>query len=175
MQKTDSKIIAGTAIILMIFLHLLAGDMYPRKSIMIDDSIITSIAQFGKICVSLFAFISGYGLWKIYQSQMGPIKLTGINFIQKTAKIIFIRIKKFLIVYWPICLLGAIIKVIYEHEFSLIELLKNAIGKSWSYNYTWWYVRYYIIMLAFIYPCALIIIRQLRKIQGGGIHVRYFC
>lgn len=67
MARDESKALSGIAILLMIALHVLAGSMYTDKSIIFPDEMITFGATFGKVCVSIFAFISGYGLTYSYK------------------------------------------------------------------------------------------------------------
>lgn len=52
--KANSVEMYGIAILLMVFHHLFKSYIGP--------SAIQTIAYFGKICVAIFAFISGYGL-----------------------------------------------------------------------------------------------------------------
>ena len=72
MSKTDSGALKGTGILIMLFHHLfLAGrfDGFEISFWPFSAAQITHIASFCKICVSLFAFISGYGLILSYRRE----------------------------------------------------------------------------------------------------------
>lgn len=67
--KEDTKIIKGIAIILMLIHHLwgfpdriIGGEL--KHILNIDGkSIISLIGAYGKICVSIFFFLGGYGIY----------------------------------------------------------------------------------------------------------------
>lgn len=131
MTKYYSKLLYGIAILLMMFLRVAAGNMFSVKSLFLPDKALTLVAIFGKICVSIYAFISGFGLWKTYE------KLEDKS-IQNLSVVIIKRLVKFWKVYWPICIMVAIEKVIFDP----FEFVKNMIGLSTSYNPACWYVVY---------------------------------
>lgn len=157
MTKYESKIISGIAIILMILLHTTAGSLFNIKSVIFDDTIITSIAMAGKICVSLFAFISGYGLWSQYKNAFydGSDHFNGIEWSKQVHRVI-----GFLLKFWPFVFLGAILKMLFIHEFTFVELIKNMISWDFSYNAAYWYVRYYIFMVLILYPGTVLFYRS---------------
>ncbi len=152
--KDETLIIKGVAIVLMLMHHLFLFDdcIYHGgvKTIfpMINHSLPHFFGRFGKICVSLYFFLGGYGLYEI----------------SKNKKIdILSRIKKLYIEYWKVFLIFVPIGFIFfskqpiytEAEyiskifsnFNLEELIKNFIGVSSSYNGVWWFFKSYIIAL----------------------------
>lgn len=164
MDKQESKMIAGAAIILMILLHAAGGNAFDTKSLLFNNAAITGAARFGKVCVSLYAFISGYGLWiRHKQGRVGEDSSSVIKRIFKIYIAAFKRLFRFYIVYWPFVILGAFLTIVFEQRFAVTELIKNAVGLGWSYNAAWWYVRYYVVMLLFIYPVSIFTYELLLK------------
>ena len=145
LTKEKSNIVYGIAACLMVFHHLFG---FPER---VPDTYIpmfnfgslhmeTIFAYFGKICISLYAFISGYGL-----SQKAKQKSNVFH-------IIINQLKKFYIRYWIVFLIFVpygIIKQIYSVNY--FELFGNWVGLFCSYNAEWWYVKEYIMML-FLFP-----------------------
>lgn len=156
MSKCESKMLAGIAIILMIILHVMAGNLFEHKSILLSDDMITSFARFGKICVSVYAFLSGYGMWTKYMQFNKNLE------IHELIAMILKRIRNFYSFYFPIVVLVAVIKFPKE-GISYVVMLKNIIGLSWSYNAAWWYVRYYLIMVIVLFPVSVLFYQFIMK------------
>lgn len=68
LTKTDSLALKGIAIILMIFHHLFCEtkrfDAYNVSFFPFTQDFVVNVSLMMKICVSIFAFITGYGLFK---------------------------------------------------------------------------------------------------------------
>lgn len=67
-NNNESLKVKGIAIILMVLLHAI---YHAPKGVVVTyaflpQNIVLNVAGMGKICVSMFAFVSGYGLWKSY-------------------------------------------------------------------------------------------------------------
>lgn len=74
LSKHDSTALKGVAILMMLFHHLFRGPwLYDGYKVTFflppDESFWNSIGQYCKICVSIFAFITGYGLYKSFSKQ----------------------------------------------------------------------------------------------------------
>lgn len=152
--KEKSKVVHGVAICLMVFHHLFA---FPERidspyKLIFDFSVLhleTMLAYFGKICVSMFAFVSGYGMTKKRMQ------------IEKGYKLSMMQLKKFYMCYWnafivfvPYGMYKGILKV------QAKEILENLIGFSCSYNAEWWYVKEYVIMLL-VFPSIYSILKYI--------------
>ncbi len=67
--REDTKVIKGLAVILMLIHHLwafpnrIAGDGLVSYLEVFGQSSIQYIGIFGKICVSIFLFLGGYGIY----------------------------------------------------------------------------------------------------------------
>lgn len=77
--REDTKLIKGAAVLLMLMHHLwgfperIAGGELRTLFSVFGKSFILYVGVFGKICMSLFFFVSGYGMYK--SSQNGEFNL----------------------------------------------------------------------------------------------------
>ncbi len=106
------------------------------------------IASFGKVCVAMFLFISGYGY--SFKNE--------ISF-----KYSFDKIKKLYFSYWLVFIIFIPIGFLFVNnnwnDSSPIKLAKNIMGISSDYNGEWWFIRLYV-----VYVLALPIISRLNSI-----------
>lgn len=146
--KTDATFICGIAIILM-FIHHIFGFQEWRlatsKLIPIAEyngcSLELLFARFSKICVSMFAFNTGYSMCvcrEIYTSWQKLLK----------------RIVRFLICYWSVYFLYIIYALISNDTLPTIrQCVFNLIGLKCSPNRFWvnvpfaWYVSFYLFVI----------------------------
>lgn len=145
-SKNDSEIIKCVAICLMVFHHLFAfpGRIAVEYINVFDFSFFhfeTLLSYFGRICISMFVFVSGYGMSKLFFYD------TNTSLLEQYKRTIK-KLWKFYTMYWIIMLVTlpyGFIKGIYK--FELISFIKNVIGLNCSYNAEWWYVWFYIKLL----------------------------
>lgn len=149
--REDTKIIKGMAVTLMILHHLWAfperlpgGELKCLLSVS-GESAIMYLGMFGKICVSLFFFVGGYGMYKTFQEQ-------GVDLFRKL-KGLYLSYWKVFVIFVP---LGFIFfrdyPVYYKSSefcnrfsvFSWDELLKNFLGIYSTYSSEWWFFQSYI-------------------------------
>lgn len=158
-DKEDTKVIKGIAILLMIAHHiwgfpsrLYSGGGFPQTPMIFGEPYYLYIGRFGKICVSIYFFLSGYGICK--SSQKG-----NINILAKLKKLYFSYWKVFLI-FIPIAFLFFSKQEAYCNEvyiytryetFRGAEFLLNFLGLSSSYNLEWWFFLSYVIAI-FTFP-----------------------
>ena len=136
-SKENTLIIKGFAIILMLVHHLWAF-----KSI--DDfngiwnnyaSLLIMVGKSGKICVGMFTFLSGYGLY--YSCCNKNIICYVID-----------RLKKLLVSFWKYALpLLLILLMTGQFVFSLSDFFHNIFMLKSNLNGAWWYLQFYAIML----------------------------
>lgn len=122
MKIRESIELKAFAIMLMFWHHLFGCGTFLSKGIQYDwISCIGSIQMdvlFGKgskLCVPLFAFVSGYGIYKSYILQKNYLKIV---------KLIF----KFLIQYWTVMFIIAIPYLLFFHKFHLKYMIVNLIA-----------------------------------------------
>jgi peptidoglycan/LPS O-acetylase OafA/YrhL len=142
--------IKGMAICLMLWHHL----FYEHAEY---GNLILQTAQFGKVCVSLFLFVSAYGLTVQYGRVCNKP-------IAETLKFQINRLAKFYINYWVIFLIfvpigifvfGRSLCIPYGdgnlHQFKMLVTDFLGINFFQSYNITWWF-NCLIICLYFFFP-----------------------
>lgn len=153
LSRKESSIIQGIAVMLMVYHHLFGfPDRIVSEYVIVSDlsflHIGTILSYFGRICISVFAFCSGYGIYKklssIYENKF-------LANIKNGYVVIFKQAIKFLVRYWMICALfiplGYTLGV---YSFDSISLLKCLIGVAFSYNAEWWYVNTYLTFLIYV-------------------------
>lgn len=109
--KKDSRALKGVAILMMMWHHcFLPGrfEAYRINFFPFQQSQVVNIAVFCKICVSLFTFISGYGLYFAYQKKKAAGEHTG-NWLVK-------RLVKMLSSYWFVVVLSWIVCMIIDRR-----------------------------------------------------------
>lgn len=153
-SREDTKAIKGVAVTLMLMHHLwgfpkriLGGELTYFITVF-GQSSISYLGAFGKLCVSLFFFLGGYGMYKLAQQKRLDITL---------------HIKKLYISYWKVFLIFIPIAFLFFSnqpiyceseeictrfsEFSFQSLFSNFLGFSDSYNSEWWFFRSYIVAI----------------------------
>lgn len=143
-NKHTTSLIKGIAIILMITTHVLGlfsyGSSYYTIGIPAGGGITveTIIGRAADICVYLFAFISGYGLFHSYQDK----DVKSIFFSTLT------KIIQFLLCYWLVIfiLFLPFYAVNQGSNFQFVELIKTMFGHHGFFSYGW-YVYFYLMLL----------------------------
>lgn len=150
----NAKTMKGIAIVLMLMHHLwafpdrLCGGNLKYVLNIFGDSSISYLGMFGKICVSLFFFLSGYGL---YISS----KKKKIDILSKIKKL-FITYWKVFIIFVPIGFLFFSNQIEYcksewvyskYSKFSWEKILCDFFGVTSNLNNEWWFLRSYVFAL----------------------------
>lgn len=147
-DKKNSTLIAGIAMILMLIHHLFNLKLYETNHvipILINNYEVDAyLGKFGKICVGIFAFNTGY----VFFSKP--------NFYDTWNKR-FKRLFKFLISYWILCILFCLYGYcINEPLPTIANFIKNLFGITTGGNiqvtYAW-YVYFYIEIII-LYPIS---------------------
>ena len=154
LSKANSKIIKGLAILLMLIHHLwffperIAGGELKYLFYIMGRSTISILGSFGKICVSLFFFVGGYGIY--IQSKNRSFN------ILKNIKKIYKNYWKVFLIFIPIGYLLFSNQTPYCADekiytnflfFGYNYILANFLGFSSSLNGEWWFLRSYIIAI----------------------------
>ena len=144
MSKKESSFLKGLALILMFWHHLFGCGTFLTNGVYYDykpllGQVDGAFASGCKLCISLFAFASGYGLYKAYYQPQNDYK--------KIADLML----KFLIQYWTIMVLVAIPYLIYFNGFhpqylfvNLFALIHDDVMLYVSLS---WYVKVQILFL----------------------------
>lgn len=165
MTKQESKNIYGLAILLMLYHHLfcvperLGCEYFSLMSFNVFGGISLErrIAWFGKICVALYAFVSGYGLCISFDDGNG----TDIRSdYKKIAERYLCFIRKVGLVYIIFIPLGILIGKQRFHSF--FEFLWCMVWPKSSINGEWWYVNTYTTFLI-LFPLLNAIFKEYKE------------
>lgn len=136
---SESMQLRGLAILLMIWLHCFNKDMTGETYISILPMLggatfpylLTRVAQ---ICVALYCFLSGYGLYLKYPYQKGYISKKGISIVKQ---------------YWFVLVVFAVIGYMFsaQYDFSFSSITSNLLGYDTTWNVTLWFMLPYFILL----------------------------
>ena len=128
---------------------------YPISFEPFSSHTIQYLASFSKICVAMFVFMTGYGMWVSYESQKK--KTTMSNYIKKRMVTLMTG---FLIIFVVTEILaiptGRFIEV-YGHDFrSVVYMIIDALGLAKLlgtplFCLTWWYMSLAIVLIM-IFP-----------------------
>ncbi|MCR5719574.1 MAG: acyltransferase [Lachnospiraceae bacterium] len=147
----DTRIIKGVAILLMLFHHLLVSpDNYPygtafKTFISFNGTSLSyGISKFGNFCVSLFAFLGGYSIYKCYKKP---------HFFTNKLLTLYKNYWKIFFIFIPIGFIffgnqaphanANYINNVYSH-FEFKGFILNLIGINYTYNSEWWFFIFYV-------------------------------
>ncbi|WP_336077897.1 acyltransferase family protein [Paenibacillus sp. 203] len=153
LKLAETNIAKGIAVILLLIHHLFAFPDRLKYDYVSLFSLFHErgefyLGHFGQIAISIFLFLSGYGLYK--SNVQNPHHL-----MQKS----FTRLSKIMINYWVVFLLFIPAGLYFfgnsdrfQHN-SIMDFLRNFIALSSSYNGEWWFLYDYILLLL-IFPVS---------------------
>lgn len=126
-DKDTSLALKGFAIQLMLFHHCFRKtrlfEGYDISFLPLSQEMAVNIAFSFKICVSIFAFISGYGLFQSYQTYKIQQRYTETD--NTAARWIFARYIRSFSPYWFIWILWATISQLVDNRIERTFLLQN--------------------------------------------------
>ena len=147
MTKRESSILKGIAIMLMLVHHLFYADViYETMDIrffLLNREQLIWFGMFGKACVALFVFVTGYGITKSMKAVSAE-KL-GTYIIKRYVKLIF----PFLFIYLLALIAAAISGMLVNTYGSGLNMLYHAVVDALglanllgtpTLNGTWWYM-----------------------------------
>lgn len=142
LSRQMSTAIQAVGVLMMVFHHLFGfPDRIGVAYIPLHAGIELLIARCCKVCVTLFAFCSGYGMEKKAAAMKQP-SLTGLSVMSLK------QIWGFLVRYWTVFLIfvpmGFLLGV---YQFDPVAFLAGFLGLSNRYNLEWWYVGFYLLFL----------------------------
>ena len=153
-EKTQN--LKGIALLLLMWHHLFGVEYLEGWSVIIPGTEGASyvIGASGKICLAMFLFCSGYGLFKSYISKGS----TGKTYILK-------RLAKTLIPYWIVMII-AICYLIYAGKFEAKYIFVNLFALIHSSEILYvtfsWFIKLYVLLLL-VLPLIKLIERKWKK------------
>lgn len=125
----------------MVLLHLFNRtenvDLCINSVFLFGVPLTSQLAKFAEICVPLYLFLSGYGLYILYlkNSNIKPLK----------------RIFKLYLNFWTVFVIfipiGCILKPA-QYPGGLLDFVENVTAWKTSYNWEWWFIFPYVILLS---------------------------
>lgn len=137
MSKDESLLLKGIAIILMLVYHLWNPLIHTPFEIDTIGLFHKEWAAFGSICVSLFVFLSGYGLDASNSCQ--------------SISALFKRIKKLYGEFWKVWVPFTLILFIAGYKYLWYDYLLEFIGLRPFINRMFWFICLYVELLIFKY------------------------
>lgn len=150
LTKKDSDMLKGIAIIMMLIHHFWNPVMQPiPRQFQLGDFIVPNIeiliAETSKICVSIFAFLTGYVLW------LNRNKYSSYSYI-------YGKLRSFLLNYWFVGFVFILLAIAFAIKLPSLKIfIANLFGfevgayEILGYDYVnvvhAWYVRFYICLL----------------------------
>lgn len=154
--RRDTKIVKCSAVILMFLHHLFAFPDRIREPssyislLTIKGATIEYLSgRFGHLCVGIFLFLSGFGIYKQYISKHVSINI-----------IIIQKIKNIYTNYWIIFFLFIPISFLVGYRtFDFKEFFRNLVCYSSSYVGEWWFLKLYMESIL-LFPFVIKLIRN---------------
>ena len=170
MTKDESLQLKGIAIMMMLWLHLFGTNIEIlegcEKHIYLHDGtpIIYAMRKFGRMCVVLYTFLGGYGMYKVFQRSDAPG--SGITSGMNNGR----RILRLLTNYWIVFFIFlAVATALNPQEYpgDTSRLLLNFATLRCTYNSTLWFLLPYTILLLFSTP----IMRFVSSLKGCWLFI----
>lgn len=150
--KSTTLQLKGIAILLMLWLHLFISANRCRgleSLVMIGDlPLCHYLSRFGNACVSMYFFLSGYGLWIVYQRGAGMHNVHRL--VQLYALVALIAL-----LFFP---WHSLANPQLGWTFNLSTLVCNLSGFD-TYNQEWWFLFPY----AFVVLLSPLVFRMLQR------------
>lgn len=146
LEKKDTQMAQGVAILTMIIVHLFAkkgADVYGSPLIWVKPGVplVYYLGFLGDICVPFYCFCTGYGLFVQFSSME----------LKKYTKRTHTRLMRFLIHFWVICIIFSIIGIMFDQygwvPGNIYRFLGNFFLLEHTYNGAWWFASTYVVFI----------------------------
>lgn len=185
-SRQDTKIIKGFAVFMMLLHHLwsmperyLPETVYHMSGIVIPGTgqdFLIVLGMFGKVCVPLFMFLGGYGLWHKMQKKYCLAKdIIGLYRSFWKVAVIFIPIGLLFFSHQPDYMAEVRLAHIFEdHRISTIisNLMGTATYSTHIYNLEWWFFLPYLVAMTI--GCIMISVDKIHHFWTDAFYVLVF-
>ncbi len=131
-EKKTSSAMKGIAIMMMLFHHLLTFDKWINYGRYTPKNYLLILNSSTKLCVAIFAFISG---WAIYINKSSITK-------------VFKKVFKFYLSYWILLIFSLLIILIFtKYKLNIVDIIKEFLGIGNFVMIFCWYVPFYAISI----------------------------
>lgn len=146
--KQDTAVAKGIAICMMLWLHLFGFPERIKEGVECIPSFLffginfdRSFANIGTLCVSMFLFISGYGMYASFQKSTDGL-------LRRTIGRFFAFFSQYWVAFFVMVPIGLIFfRNDARYAFDLSVFLKNFLAFDWSYCPEWWFVQLYLLLI----------------------------
>lgn len=159
--REDTRAVKGLAVLLMLFHHLayaqsrwpagFAGFASPLWPGFVEDGYLTDLARNALVCVSIFFFLGGYGLYRRWEGGGFRLASAVRRLYRQYWRVFFVFVPIAFLLFArtgeglnPLCTRY----VITDARAFLRDLLANLTGYDSSFNSEWWFFGYYLCALA---------------------------
>lgn len=140
--KKQSAILQGVAILMMVYHHLYSFAVeYESLLPFMQVDTVQRIAWFCKLCVAIFAFISGYGMYYVMRGQSG--ERFGGRVLTEYGGVLLRILRLYGKLWLVLAVYMGIFFGILRQPFMADQLLGNLTALNPTYNGAWWYVEQY--------------------------------
>ena len=151
----QSVMLQGLAAAMMLYHHLfIRPDMlFVEYSTLLGETREIRLALFCKLCVAIYAFVSGYGMCSVFlrAASEGKEEMRFFTILRQDYILVLQKLIRFFSIYWFCVLLYfACENLFLGKEKPLSELLPNLLALSDSFNGSWWYALEYVKILLFL-------------------------
>lgn len=151
----QSVMLQGLAAAMMLYHHLfIRPDMlFVEYSTILGETREIRLALFCKLCVAIYAFVSGYGMCSVFlrAASEGKGEMRFFTLLRQDYILVLQKLLRFFSIYWFCVLLYfACENLFLGKEKPLSELLPNLLALSDSFNGSWWYALEYVKILLFL-------------------------
>lgn len=151
----QSVMLQGLAAAMMLYHHLfIRPDMlFVEYSTLLGETREIRLALFCKLCVAIYAFVSGYGMCSVFlrAASEGKREMRFFTLLRQDYTLVLQKLLRFFSIYWFCVLLYfACENLFLGKEKPLSELLPNLLALSDSFNGSWWYALEYVKILLFL-------------------------
>ena len=155
--------IQGIAVLLMMYHHFFLDPSELAISYG-NIELVKQTAWFGKICVGMFAFVSGYGVFYGFSALKREQFFTTLRGNYRKT---FVRMLRVFGKYWYVLFIFKGIDFIIRKEmFYPVEFWENFFAIKVTYNGTWWYMQQYVLMML-LAPLLHLLLEPFEKRNDG--------
>lgn len=176
LSKKDSLALKGIAILMMYIHHFyLSPDRWSGYTVdffPLTADMTVYIAQFFKICVSIFVFITGYGMTQSLRKKQPDLHMDVPGVLSYTRHRLWSLLANFIFVYILVILItlptGRFFEIYGRSGSSVLYILIDMFGlaklfKTPTFVGTWWYMSLAIVLIV-LFPLFIKLYRQYRWI-----------
>lgn len=176
LTKKQSAALHGIAILFMIYHHLFSMAFNYTNISFFNIDIVMKAAWFCKICVGIYAFTGGYGMYHVLRRKTVDTALKGFG---QHFLLVLKQLLKLYLKVWLVLALFLGIDRLFIHtpfDYSFMSILSNATAFNPTYAATgvWWYVREYAIMLISL-PFFELYINIFKTMKNKASKLVYIC